>query len=155
MDFQNFLTLSLYFLFLFYLPNPSHSPIQLPRWLGDKKMHISLSRSLCVRCACMCLWKCHWEWFEFDTVFTSKDQCLKLKKGGFFVAFYPTHPRSLCVFILINFRLWWYGCELVVVVGWRWRRQRFVVVAVWLVAVVGQHRRCQRRYGCDLWDVLA
>ena len=47
----------------------------------------------------------------------NEDQCLKLKKGGFFEAFYSTHPRSLSMFILINFKLWWYGCGLVVVVG--------------------------------------
>ena len=131
MDFQNFLALSLYFLFLFYLPDPSHSPIQLPGWLGDKKMYISLYFS--VWCVCVCE-NATSNGFNFIRFFIgNEDQCLKLKNSGFFKAFYPNHPRSLSMFILVNFKLWWYGCGLVVVVGRRWRRWRFVVLAVWLV----------------------
>ena len=79
-------------------------------------MHLSLS--LCVCCVCVCE-NATENGLNLIRFFTSKDQCLKLQKGDFLEAFYPTHPRSLSVFILIKFRLWWYGCELVVVFGWR------------------------------------
>ena len=82
-------------------------------------MHISLSLSLSlsVCCACFCE-NATGNGLNLIRFFIgNEDQCLKLKKGGFFEAFYPTHPRSLSMFILINFKLWWYGCGLVVVVG--------------------------------------
>lgn len=53
MDFGNSLALSLCFLFL--LADLSHSAIQLPGWLGEKKTYVllSFSISVCV-CGCVC-----------------------------------------------------------------------------------------------------
>ena len=133
MDFQNFLAFSLCFLFPFHLPDSSHSHIQLPGWLGEKKMHISLSLSIC--CVCVCENAIE-NGLNLIWLFIGRDRCLEFKKGGFFEAFYPTHPRFIFVFILINFMLWWYGCGLVVVVGQCWWRCWSVVVAVWLMVMV-------------------